>query len=116
MVTRNGSVFYEVNPDYPLIQDLYSDHPEIKDRVNLILQQIGYSIPLNSLYLDLTNDEKIDNDSEKDTKNIIAMVKAIIAVDTSGRSAAEIIESLKLAEPFCSYTDEIDTAFAGGEI
>lgn len=115
MVTRNGSVYYEVNPDYPLIQDLFIDHPEVRDHVNLILQQIGCSIPLNSLYLDLTNDEKIDNDNEKEAKNIIAIVKAIIAVDNNHRAAEEIIESLKLAEPFCLYIEEIDTAFARGE-
>lgn len=115
MITRNGSVYYEINPDYPIIQDLYSDYPELRERFDILLQQIGYTLPLNSLYLDLTNDEKIENDSEKDTKQIINMVKAILYVRDENTSVDELLENLKLAEPFCSYADEIDEAKARGE-
>ena len=115
MVTRNGSVYYEINPDYPIVQDLYSVYPELRERFDILLQQIGYTLPLNSLYLDLTNDEKIENDSEKDTKQIISMVKAILSVRDENTSVDEFLENLKLAEPFCSYTDEIDEAKARGD-
>lgn len=115
MVTRNGSVYYEINPDYPIVQDLYSVYPELRERFDILLQQIGYTLPLNSLYLDLTNDEKIENDSEKDTKQIISMVKAILSVRDENTSVDELLENLKLAEPFCSYTDEIDEAKARGD-
>ena len=115
MITRNGSVYYEINPDYPIIQDLYSDYPELRERFDILLQQIGYTLPMNSLYLDLTNDEKIENDSEKDTKQIISMVKAILSVRDENTTVDELLENLKLAEPFCSYADEIDEAKARGD-
>lgn len=115
MVSRNGSIYYEINPDYPLIQDLYTDYPELRERIDVLLQQIGYTLPLNSLFLDLTNDEKIENDNEKDDRQIISIVKAILSTRDEHTTAEELLENLKLAEPFCSYTDEIDEANARGE-
>ncbi len=115
MVSRNGSIYYEINPDYPLIQDLYTDYPELRERIDVLLQQIGYTLPLNSLFLDLTNDEKIENDNEKDDQQIISIVKAILSTRDEHTTAEELLENLKLAEPFCSYTDEIDEANARGE-
>ncbi|WP_316630144.1 ATP-binding protein [uncultured Ruminococcus sp.] len=115
MISRNGNIYYEINPDYPIIQDLYTDYPELRERFDILLQQIGYTLPLNSLYLDLTNDEKIENDSEKDTKQIISMVKAILSVRDEHTSVEELLENLKLAEPFCSYAEEIDEAKVRGE-
>ncbi|WP_316636806.1 ATP-binding protein [uncultured Ruminococcus sp.] len=115
MISRNGSIYYEINPDYPIIQDLYTDYPELHERFNILLQQIGYTLPLNSLYLDLTNDEKIENDSEKDTKQIISMVKAILSVRDEHTSVEELLDNLKLAEPFYSYAEEIDEAKVRGE-
>lgn len=115
MISRNGSIYYEINPDYPIIQDLYTDYPELRERFDILLQQIGYTLPLNSLYLDLTNDEKIENDSEKDTKQIISMVKAILSVRDEHTSVEELLDNLKLAEPFYSYAEEIDEAKVRGE-
>lgn len=115
MISRNGSIYYEINPDFPIIQDLYTDYPELHERFNILLQQIGYTLPLNSLYLDLTNDEKIENDSEKDTKQIISMVKAILSVRDEHTSVEELLDNLKLAEPFYSYAEEIDEAKVRGE-
>ena len=79
ILTRDGSVFYEINPDYPTINELFVKHPESKTAIELILKQISMSIPLNSLYIDLTNDEKISNDNDVEINEIINIIKNIIS-------------------------------------
>lgn len=56
--TRNGGFMYEINRDYPLLVEIQNESTEIARRLLLLMKQIEENIPLNSLYLDLTNDEK----------------------------------------------------------
>lgn len=78
MVSREGGIFYEINADYPMIEALVSEYPGIRSKLDVLLKQISMSLPLNSLYIDLTNDEKLANDSDTATQDIIALVKTIV--------------------------------------
>ena len=67
------------------------------------------SIPLNSLYIDLTSDEKITNDSDEESNNVIDLFKSIV-INSSPEYKQNLIESLKSTEPFCNYLEEIEDA------
>ncbi len=115
MVSRDGGIFYEVNPDYPMIDAIVKEYPEIRSKLDLLLKQISISLPLNSLYIDLTNDEKIANESDVAAKEIIELVKNIILQQSDISERFATIEALKLAEPFCMYAEDIDKALEKGE-
>lgn len=115
MVSREGGVFYEINADYPMIEALVSEYPGIRSKLDVLLKQISMSLPLNSLYIDLTNDEKLANDSDTATQDIIALVKTIVMQQSNVADRSAMIESLKLAEPFCAYVEDIEQAKERGD-
>ena len=115
MVSREGGIFYEINADYPMIEALVSEYPGIRSKLEVLLKQISMSLPLNSLYIDLTNDEKLANDSDTATQDIIALVKTIVMQQSNVADRYAMIESLKLAEPFCAYVEDIEQAKERGD-
>ncbi|MBQ1734748.1 MAG: ATP-binding protein [Lachnospiraceae bacterium] len=114
MVGRNG-IYYEVNADHPMVNALEKEFPGIKPKLGLLLKQVGLSLPLNALYIDLTSDEKLASDSDDAAKDIIALLKNMTAAEPAGDQRLSLIETLKLVEPFCAYIDEIDIAVKRGE-
>ena len=114
MVSRDGGVYYEVNPNHPMIETLVQEHPEIKLQLDSIFKQISYSLPLNSLYIDLTNDEKIKNDSDDSINDVVALMKTIVS-SSPVTVRQQLIESLLMTEPFCNYTEEIEAAQKKGD-
>ena len=114
MVARDGGVYYEVNPNHPMIGALTKEHPEIKPQLDNIIKQISYSLPLNSLYIDLTNDEKIKNDSDDSIGDVVALMKTIVC-SSPADVRPQLIESLMMTEPFCNYTEEIEAAKKKGD-
>lgn len=111
--TRNGGFMYEINRDYPLLVEIQKENADIASRLLLLMKQIEENIPLNSLYLDLTNDEKIENDKEKNGAEIITMLHEILKT-TESNLHSEMIDVLKKTEPFCNYIKEIDKALKEG--
>ncbi len=115
LITRDGNVLYEVNPDHPLVESIVSAHPEIQPQIEALLKQIGMSLPINSLYIDLTNDEKMDNDSDNKGTEVITLLKNVVST-YSGEDKEGFIKALLITEPFCNYSDEIEKAMKRGEI
>lgn len=113
--TRNGGYMYEINRDYPLLVEIQKENTEIANRLLLLMKQIEENIPLNSLYLDLTNDEKIENDKEANTAEVINMLREILKT-TEPDLHSDMIEMLKKTEPFCNHTEEIDKALEEGTL
>lgn len=110
MVARDGGIFYEINPQHPMVRSLVEEHPELTPQINSLLKQISMSLPLNSLYIDLTNDEKLENESDANAEDIIALAKSITSAAQSPAERTNMINALKLTEPFCIFADEIDAA------
>lgn len=111
--TRNGGFMYEINRDYPLRVEIQNENKEIASRLLLLMRQIEENIPLNSLYMDLTNDEKIENDKEVSSAEIIMMLHEILKT-TEVSMHSDMIDMLKKTEPFCNYVEEIDKALKEG--
>ena len=109
MKNREGGIYYEVNRTHPMINTIIEKYPDLRIPIENILKQISMSIPLNSLYIDLTNDEKIINDSDEETTNVIELFKSIVN-NSSSEYRQVLMESLKATEPFCNYLEEIEDA------
>lgn len=113
--TRNGGYIYEINRDYPLLEEIGRSHPDIKSHLLMFLKQIEENIPLNSLYTDLANDEKIENDSDIQVDKILNMIKEILAT-TQLENQDNMLETLKRCEPFNEFLVEIDKAYKEGKL
>lgn len=115
LMTRDGSIVYEVNPDHPMIDALVEEYPGIRPKIELILKQIAMSLPLNSLYIDLTNDEKLSNESEAKSSEIINVLTQLVAPYPAGDIRTAMINTLIQTEPFSAFIDEINDAMQRGE-
>ena len=113
--TRNGGYVYEINKENPVLARLLSTYPEAKRDIEVLLRQIEAGLPLNSLYLDLSNDEKIENEEELQLKELLQMVKQILQT-TDETLKKTMVETLVSSEPFSLYADEIRSANEEGKI
>lgn len=111
--TNNGGFIYEINREHPIIKNYMDSHIDQKKQIEIILRQIENNLPLDSLYIDQTNDVKIENDKEHSDTEIVGALQEIL--DTISPDMHLIILSqLTETEPFCNYKQEIDDAFKRG--
>lgn len=94
---------------------LIEEHPDIKNQIETLLQQISISLPINSLYIDLTSDEKMDNDSEMKSQEIIELFRNTIEA-YAGDNKEDFIKLLLTTEPFCNYQEDVLASIKKGEI
>lgn len=113
--TRSGGYIYEINREYPLLVELAETNPGLSGRLSMLIKQIEENIPLNTLYLDLTNDEKIENDKEFQVEDIITMIKEILKT-TDKNLHGNMLETLKKSEPFSDFSNEIEEAISEGRL
>jgi hypothetical protein len=102
-----GGVLYELNRNHPLFTQLSDEVPQIKRKIESLLKHIERSIPLNQLYVDLNNDEKIENDGGIDSEDIIQAFEMLLAGVKNPIERFELIERLEYTEPFCNFPDVI---------
>ena len=113
--TRNGGYVYEVNKKNPVLLRLLEKHPEIKNEVDVLIRQIESGLPLNSLYLDLANDEKLENDENLQLNDMLQMVKQILE-NTEQAQRKSVLCLLIAGEPFSMYAEEIQSAYEEGKL
>jgi hypothetical protein len=113
---RDGGIFYEINRDHLIVEEIIRKYPEIKSKLKNLLCQIEGTIPLNQLYIDLTNDEKINNDTYIDEIMVMEIVKSILDDCESADTKVAMLNNLKITDPFCEYLDIIDQAIENGEL
>lgn len=104
--TRNGGYVYEINKNYPYLENIIKKYPEVKDNLFTLLRQIETGLPLNALYLDLSNDEKIENDEQISFEEVKTMtLKILETTDVSMHKT--MVETLIQSEPFSLYRSEL---------
>lgn len=113
---RDGGIFYEINRDHLMVDEIIKKYPNLKNKINNLLCQIEGTIPLNQLYVDLTNDEKINNEVCIDEAKILELIKSLLDDCKSTDARNAMLEHLKITEPFCEYPDIIEQAIQYGEV
>ncbi len=111
--TNNGGYLYEINKEYTLIKNLVDEYPEIKGRLFTIIEQIEANIPLNALYVDLTADEKIENEMLNKEKDVIEMMRSILNGNGVNMKKT-LFDSLLSTEPFCNFEEELLKVWSEG--
>lgn len=103
MKTPGNGVAYEINRDHPLVDQIIVDVPEIRTKLESLFRYIERGIPLNQLYVDLNNDEKIENDAEIEEAEMRKMLERMMSAMPSSILRQEMLEKLEHTEPFCMY-------------
>lgn len=103
-----GGVYYEINRKHPLIYQVCIDHPEKKMKLEMLLRQIERSIPLNQIYLDLNNDEHIDNEADISGKEAMVMLEQLMQSMPTRDVKVEFLSRMESVEPFNSFPELIE--------
>lgn len=105
--TPANGVIYEINRDHPLIEQITSENPAAKSGLEILLKQIERSIPLNQLYVDLNNDEKIENETESEENEVRSLVEQMLQAMPTSLLRLEFLKRIENTEPFCQHPDVI---------
>lgn len=116
MKARDNGIYYEINRDHPLVNSIITTNPNSKSYLYSLLKNIEGSLPLNSLYIDLTNDEKISNETSICEIETIKLLKAMLAECRNYEMKEELFLNLQNIEPFCNYYESVEKAFRNGDL
>lgn len=111
--TNNGGYLYEINRNHSMINGFVSQFPDAKKYLYAILKQIEGTIPLNALYVDLSTDEKIDNETMNTSKEVVEIMRTILSSTDRGQRLT-LFESMILSEPFVQFEDELRNEYERG--
>ena len=101
---KDGGIYYEINRDHPLVENLIIEHPEVKKSIEVIFKQIELNIPLNQLYIDLNNDESVNNETDFTAKEIKNLLKEL-TTSMMPTDKDNFIVKMKYVEPFNAFPD-----------
>lgn len=105
--TPENGIVYEINRDHVLVDQIVAEAPEIRGKLETLLKYIERGIPLNQLYIDLNNDEKIENDADMGEQEMFKTLEQMLSVLPSSIMRREILEKIEHTDPFCGYPDVI---------
>lgn len=103
-----GGIYYEINRDHPMVQQLAKNNSQIESQLYSLLQQIERGLPLNQLYVDLNNDEQIRNDQAQEDADINFALRSMIDTCTTSEEKSALIDAMSRIEPFSSYPNVIE--------
>ena len=113
--TNNGGYIYEINREHPIVLNFIEENGRQSQKLEILLRHIESNLPLDAIYIDQTNDVKIENDKEYTTKDIISALQAILD-NVDPEMHLIMLSQLIETEPFCNYKTEIDNAYKKGLI
>ena len=112
--TNSGGYLYEINRDHSMIQDFIKKYPDSQNYLFSILKQVESSIPLNALYVDLSSDEKIDNETMNSINDVKEIMKTILSSTEPGLRN-DVFETIILNEPFVQFDSDLRKALERGD-
>lgn len=113
--TNNGGYIYEINRDHQMIDAFLQQYPQTKNALMTLMKQVEANIPLNALYVDLTSDEKIENETMNKLSDVITLASNVLrGYDKCSRE--NILNAILVSEPFSEYADEIRMAYMEGRL
>ena len=111
-----GGFFYGINRDHPLVEMFEDAPPQIKRDIEMLLKAIENGIPLNQLYLDLTSEKRLENETEDAANEVESMLKLLLDQMPSVASKKELLDRLAVSDPFVNYPKIIERYQMGGAL
>ena len=113
LITRDGGIIYEVNKEHPMFQVFKECGTEIEEKIKSIMDIVSTSLPLNQLYVDLTEDKKLVE--ERGFDEVLERIKSLATTFPSGHARLEFVRSISSTEIFSQYATSIEDAINRGE-
>ena len=113
---KQGGFFYSVNRAHPLVEILTKTTPKNKHIVEMLLKTIETGIPFNQLYVDLTSEKQIENETETSVQEMEIILKELITQMPTNIAKAELMERLAVTEPFIGFPQLIEQYKNGGSL
>ena len=110
---KNGGHYYNINRDHPLVETFAEASPQIKRNIENLLKSIEVSIPLNQLYLDLTSEKKIENDTGITMQEIDGILHGLLEQISTLAGKRKLLDRLAVSDPFVNYPKLIER-YRGG--
>ena len=105
--TRSGGFQYQINSDHLLIRNLFEAYPNAKRSLGALFHLIESRLPLNSLYIDLVQDEKVTNNDEIPPAEILVELKNILSLHPNIACKKASLNLLLGIPPFDRYREYI---------
>ena len=107
--TREGIV-YNLNRDHAfldiLIESLDSDQKRLLENYLRLAEE---NLPLNQLYVDLNNEERVNVRKEKEAeKEAVAQISMYLENISSSPDRDTLIQVLMQTDPFCNYKSIVE--------
>lgn len=96
-------VYYGINRDHPLVEIFSDASPQIRRNLKILLKAIETAIPLNQLYVDLTSEKQLENDTAAGSDEVEEMLKVLLGQMSTTFQKQELLDRLSVTEPFESY-------------
>ena len=102
--TRDG-VIYNLNRDHVFLEALTATlNPEQKKLLENYLKLAEENLPLNQLYVDLNNEERVNVRNEQEAeKEAMEQVRIYLENIAYSSERKELIQALLRTDPFCNY-------------
>lgn len=107
MKARDGGFYYEINRKHPIVETLNDELGESR-QLDALLTQIERNLPLNQLYIDLNNDEHVENDKSQDNKEIETAIRDMLPLGFSDNEKIAFLEKLRVIPPYKDYSEVLD--------
>jgi len=113
---RSGGIFYEINREHALVNAVAGHLDSRGSRVlEQLLTHIERGLPLNALFVDLTHDERVANETEWTEIELLQTAKAMLSAYPVGGEREAVQKRLTVMEPFAQYPDLIAKLLLEGE-
>jgi hypothetical protein len=105
---KGGGHYYGINRNHPLVEIFNDVSPFIKRSMEMLLNSIETGIPLNQLYVDLTSEKQVENETEITVQEAETLLKGLLDQMTKDTAKLELLERLAVSDPFVNYPQLIE--------
>jgi hypothetical protein len=110
---KQGGFYYSINRDHPLVEFIHETAPAEKQNLETLLRAIETGIPLNQLYVDLTSEKPVENDTETSGKEIDAVIQGMLNQMPTAEVKAELLDKLAQSDPFVHFPEILERYKSG---
>ena len=106
ITNRDKSINYTINRNHPIIKLFCANHGIDKNEIDRFLSYIESNIPLNQMYLDMTNDNSLISEKNQNRDDILKLFDSIIE-STNPSEIIVFVNEMINVEPFSELRYEI---------
>ena len=103
-----GGFYYEINRDHPIIKQIIAFDNNLEKPLCSLLKQIERCLPLNQLYVDMNNDEQLQNELPQDSVDIAKTLRTMIELGRTLQEKIAFLNTMSKIEPFSTYPTVVE--------